>query len=65
MPSPKTQNDDLIVKYNKQNIIPEDIKYFQIQTRKKNDKSNKIRESIIGAVLNDKILSCFTKMKNG
>ena len=55
MPSPKTQNDDLIVKYNKQNIIPEDIKYFQIQTRKKNDKSNKIRESIIGAVLNDKI----------
>ena len=55
MPSPKTQNDELSVKYNKQNIIPEDIKYFQIQTRKKNDKSNRIRENIIGAILNNKL----------
>ena len=43
------------VRYERVNLQYNHIHLFQKQTRNKNDKSNKFRELVIGAILNDKI----------
>lgn len=59
MLSPDNNFTDTAIVSNKVKITLEDIEYFKIQSRKKNDKSNKIRESIIDAILNGKIPPSF------
>jgi hypothetical protein len=44
-----------IIEYNKHAISYCDINTFLISDKKTNDKNNKVRENIIGAIINDKI----------
>jgi len=41
--------------YNKENISSESINAFNLSTRDNNDKNNKTRENIIGAIINKKV----------
>jgi hypothetical protein len=47
--------------YNKRCIVYRDINAFVASSKKDNDKNNKIRESIIGAIINNKIPETYYK----
>ena len=49
------------INYNNQVINPDSINVFTLSNRRNNDKNNKIRESIIGAIINNKIPLDFYK----
>ena len=42
-------------KYNKEEITPESINAFILSSKNQNDKNNKTRENIIGAIMNGKV----------
>jgi hypothetical protein len=44
-----------LFEYNKENISSESINAFNLSTRDNNDKNNKTRENIIGAIMNGKV----------
>ena len=53
-----------VIKYQNVNIDFKSIKEFENKSRKKNDKNNKIRENIIGAIINKKIPEEFYNYSN-
>lgn len=59
MMSPGKNTIETKIKYNKVIIKANSIQNMNVQSRMNNDKSNKMRESIIGAILNDVIPQSF------
>jgi len=52
-----------MLSYNKHKIFVDSIKCFAISSRNKNDELNKLRESIIGAIINNKIPNTFYELE--
>ena len=50
-------------KYNKEEIIPESINAFIESSKNQNDKNNKTRENIIGAIINGKVPNEFYEIR--